>query len=216
MRMRGHRALAVIESSIHYRIPRCARWYHSYERDSPYPYSPDEDAILSAAITHVPEHGFTAAALSKGARDAGYLDVSTNLFPTAAFSLVKYHLVTQRLALGKHASTNTDTASTSVLDNVRALTLQRLRSSQPIIHRWQEVCYRAFAAKPLVMKRRKLTQKIRLLLSKPCQSMFRNLCANLLALPTRYISSLAIKASILPGTPSAQHCRPSMPAPNCS
>ncbi|KAL8868914.1 MAG: hypothetical protein Q9174_004670 [Haloplaca sp. 1 TL-2023] len=138
MRMSGCRALAVTRSSISYRIPRSARLYHSYERDTPYPYSPDEDAILSAAITHVPEHGFTAAALSKGARDAGYLDVSTNLFPTGAFSLVKYHLVIQRLALGKHASTNTDTASASVLDNVRALTLQRLRGSQPIIHRWQE------------------------------------------------------------------------------
>ncbi|KAL8973316.1 MAG: hypothetical protein Q9183_000009 [Haloplaca sp. 2 TL-2023] len=157
--MSGHRALAVTRSSISHRIPRCARLYHSYERDSPYPYSSDEDAILSAAITHVPEHGFTAAALSNGARDAGYLHVSTNLFPTGAFSLVKYHLVTQRLALGKHASTNTDTAPTSVLDNVRALTLQRLRSSQPIIHRWQEVCYRSFAAKALVMNRRKADPK---------------------------------------------------------
>ncbi|KAL9586089.1 MAG: hypothetical protein Q9212_001127 [Teloschistes hypoglaucus] len=113
--------------------------YHSYERDSSPPYPAAEDAILAAAIAHVPEHGFTAAALTSGARDAGYLDVSANLFPTGAFSLVKYHLVTQRLALGKNHSTGLDAENNqNVLDNVRALTLRRLKASQPIIHRWQE------------------------------------------------------------------------------
>lgn len=100
---------------------------------------PAEDAILSSAITHVPTHGFTATALVNGAHDAGYLDVSANLFPAGAFSLVKYHLVTQRLALGKKGSAYPAEEPTDVLENVRALTLRRLRANEPIIHRWQEV-----------------------------------------------------------------------------
>ncbi|KAL8952502.1 MAG: hypothetical protein Q9222_001605 [Ikaeria aurantiellina] len=111
------------------------RPYHSYEHDSPPVYTAAEDAILAAAIPHVPSQGFTNSALSSGVRDAGYPDVSANIFPDGVFSLVRYHLITQRQALGK---TTPITKSTSILDNVRALTLQRLRASQPIIHRWQE------------------------------------------------------------------------------
>ncbi|KAI4280318.1 MAG: hypothetical protein L6R35_005913 [Caloplaca aegaea] len=122
------------------------RPYHSYEHDLPSPLSPAENAILAAGISHVPTHGFTATALINGARDAGYIDVSANLFPSGAFSLVKYHLVTQRLALAQNGTSSTTKEppehrtgeSTKVLDNVRALTLKRLRANEPIIHRWQE------------------------------------------------------------------------------
>ncbi|KAL8738228.1 MAG: hypothetical protein Q9181_000954 [Wetmoreana brouardii] len=89
-------------------------------------------------MNHVPEHGFTTTALTSGARDAGYLDVSANLFPAGAFSLVKYHLVAQRLALAQDVPTASTAEPASVLDNVRSLTLQRLWAGQPIIHRWQE------------------------------------------------------------------------------
>ncbi|KAM0805517.1 ubiquinone biosynthesis protein COQ9 [Usnea florida] len=114
----------------------CSRSYHSYEHEAPPPFNPTEDAILSAALTHVPTHGFSNAALTQGARDAGYLDISTNLFPTGAFSLVNYHLVTQRLALAKHASSLQP--RTDITANIRTLALRRLHANTPIIHRWQE------------------------------------------------------------------------------
>lgn len=113
---------------------QCSRPYHSYEHESPPPFTPTEDAILSAALAHVPAHGFTTTALTQGARDAGYLDISTNLFPAGAFSIVNYHLVTQRLALAKHAPPRTE----PVTGNITSLALRRLRANRPIVHRWQE------------------------------------------------------------------------------
>ncbi|KAL8915529.1 MAG: hypothetical protein Q9171_000094 [Xanthocarpia ochracea] len=120
------------------RIPRLSQSYHSYEHDLTPSYPPAEDAILAAAIKHVPAYGFTSTALSSGVRDAGYPDVSANLFPEGAFSLVKYHLVTERLALSMNVPTSRSTGSSSALDMVRCLTLQRLHANKPIIHRWQE------------------------------------------------------------------------------
>ena len=117
-------------------IERCSRSYHSYEHEAPPPFNPTEDAILSAALTHVPTHGFTTTALTQGARDAGYLDISTNLFPTGAFSIVNYHLITQRLALAKHASSLQP--RTDITANIRTLAVHRLHANTPIIHRWQE------------------------------------------------------------------------------
>jgi ubiquinone biosynthesis protein COQ9 len=89
----------------------------------------------------VPSHGFTIDALKLGARDAGYLDVSTNLLPRGVFDLVNYHLVTQRLAL-KHNVQFPDTSEQGkkigVGAKVRTLTLARLRANDAVIHRWQE------------------------------------------------------------------------------
>ena len=124
-----------------------ARLFHSHEaHDShnppPPPFPPAETAILSAALTHVPTHGFTTAALSHGARDAGYLDVSVNLFPAGAVALVNYHLVTQRLALAQHHRCGRGEAelSRSMMNaEVRRLAWTRLQANTPIIHRWQEV-----------------------------------------------------------------------------
>lgn len=103
---------------------------------------PAESAILSASLSHVPEHGFTTAALKLGARDAGYLDVSTNLFPRGVFDLVNYHLVTQRLALKDAVQFPTEGESGKKLGvgaKVRTLTLARLRANGSVIQRWQEV-----------------------------------------------------------------------------
>ena len=113
-----------------------SRSYHSYEHEAPPPFNPTEDAILSAALAHVPTHGFTTTALTQGARDAGYLDISTNLFPTGAFSIVNYHLVTQRLALAKHTSSLQP--QTDITARIRSLALHRLHANKLIIHRWQE------------------------------------------------------------------------------
>jgi ubiquinone biosynthesis protein COQ9 len=118
---------------------RC--FFHSYEHSQPPPFPPAESAILSAALSHVPDYGFTSAALKLGARDAGYLDASTNLLPRGVFDLINYHLVMQRLALkdsvqfpeagqGKKLGTGA---------KVRTFALARLRANEPVIHRWQEV-----------------------------------------------------------------------------
>ncbi|KAF2012381.1 ubiquinone biosynthesis protein COQ9 [Aaosphaeria arxii CBS 175.79] len=116
--------------------------YHSYEHDQPPPFPEAESSILSAAMRHVPDHGFTNAALKFGARDAGYLDVSTNLLPRGVFDLINYHLVTQRLALKDSVQFPTEGQvegkAMGVGAKVRALTLARLRANGPIIHRWQE------------------------------------------------------------------------------
>ncbi len=119
-------------------VKKCRRAYHSYEHEAPPPFPAAENAILSAALAHVPIHGFTTSALSHGARDAGYLDVSVNLFPTGAFALVKYHLVTRRLALARSRS-STHPLPSNVGDEVRRIFWTRLQGNTPIIRRWQEV-----------------------------------------------------------------------------
>ena len=118
---------------------RCRCAYHSYEHEDPPPFPAVETAILSAALAHVPTHGFTTTALCHGARDANYRDVSISLFPAGAFALVNYHLVTQRLALAKGRPSPDQPASVGA--EVRRLIWKRLYANVPIIHRWQEVGY---------------------------------------------------------------------------
>ena len=121
--------------------------YHSYEHEKISPFAPTQTAILSAGLTLVPELGFTHDALVQGARDAGYRDISVNLFPEGVFALVQYHLATQRLALAsKRIEQDLSTAW-----KVKELALERLRANTPIIHRWQEVRCQAqnSAARPL-------------------------------------------------------------------
>jgi ubiquinone biosynthesis protein COQ9 len=128
---------------------RCA--YHSYDYAQPPPFPPAESAILSSAYAHVPSHGFTIDALKLGARDAGYLDVSTNLLPRGVFELINYHLVTQRLALQNNVQFPDEQEGGKKMGvgaKVRTLTLARLRANEPIIHRWQEVGYRVWHGAP--------------------------------------------------------------------
>lgn len=124
-------------SSSAYGSKSVVRAYHSHDYPLSPPFSQAESSILDAAVSHIPTQGFTASALHSGARDAGYLDVSVNLFPKDVFDLVNYYLVTQRHAL-KDTVQFPDT-STGVGSKVRILVLQRLRANEPIIHRWQEV-----------------------------------------------------------------------------
>ncbi|KAI1165003.1 ubiquinone biosynthesis protein COQ9 [Nemania serpens] len=117
------------------------RAYHSYDHPPPAGvFNPSEQAILAAAYRHVPEHGFTRHALSLGARDAGYLDVSTNLLPEGAFSLVRYHLVTQREALAPRRAAVFEGAgaAATVPARVERLTWERLLGNRDVNHRWQE------------------------------------------------------------------------------
>ncbi|RYO79992.1 hypothetical protein DL766_005817 [Monosporascus sp. MC13-8B] len=131
------------------------RPYHSHDHPPPPGvFNAAENAILSAAYAHVSEHGFTQRALSHGARDAGYPDISTNLLPEGPFSLIRYHLVTQREALAPKskeifninpattpASHNGDAASAThwkVGDKVERLAWERLLGNRDVNHRWQE------------------------------------------------------------------------------
>nr|OQO28187.1 hypothetical protein B0A51_03975 [Rachicladosporium sp. CCFEE 5018] len=111
--------------------------YHSYEHDTPPAYPPVEQAILAAAYEHVPKSGFTQDALNLGAKHAGYLDISTNLFKKGPFDLVMYHLITQRLALGNKVQFLDE--SWGVGRKVRSLVLERLRANAEagVVPHWQ-------------------------------------------------------------------------------
>jgi hypothetical protein len=124
------------------------RAYHSHVYEQSPPFSPTETAILSAALSHVPTHGFSDTALYNGARDAGYIDTSLNLFPRGVFDLIVYHLTTQRLAL-KNAVQFPEDKQLGVGRKVRSLVLHRLRANQDIVHKWQQVS-QIFFFPPLV------------------------------------------------------------------
>ncbi|KAI0597167.1 COQ9-domain-containing protein [Biscogniauxia sp. FL1348] len=124
------------------RASAAVRPYHSYDHPPPPgTFNAAEQAILSAAYKHVPEYGFTQHALSLGAREAGYLDISTNLLPEGPFSLIRYHLVTQREALAPRSETifgTSDQESLPVPAKVERLAWERLLANQHVNHRWQE------------------------------------------------------------------------------
>jgi hypothetical protein len=129
--------LSVPRSLPHLRKGSC-RSYHSEHHPDPQPFPPTQTAILSAALNRVPEYGFTSRALSLGARDAGYLEASTQLFPRGAYDLINFHLVIQRLALKDRVQFPTD-AKLGVGEKVRVLTLERLLANKDVIHQWQAV-----------------------------------------------------------------------------
>lgn len=115
------------------------RSYHATSHPPPPgPFTSTESSLLSSAYAHVPTHGFTQRALASGARDAGYLDISTNLLPEGVFSLIRYHLVKQRTALAGQAQALEP--SLSVSQRVEALAWARLMGNEAVIARWQEVC----------------------------------------------------------------------------
>jgi ubiquinone biosynthesis protein COQ9 len=129
-------------------VPAIAKQYHSYDHPTAPPYPPSESAILAAALTHVPEHGFTQASLTRGAQDAGYLPISMNLFPRGVFDLVLFYLAQRRLALkdavaGEGLLKTWDEGKVGVGGRVRGLVLERLRMNAKfgVVGRWQEVCH---------------------------------------------------------------------------
>ncbi|KAI9676953.1 MAG: Ubiquinone biosynthesis protein coq9, mitochondrial [Caeruleum heppii] len=137
LRIGSHRGIAQLSR----RRPTDQRSYHSYEHEPPPPFDPTQETILAASIPHIREHGFTDFSLSMGARDAGALDVTTNLFPGGAFDLVRYYLVTQRLSLKdriQFPAASDAGKKPGVGAKVRSLTVERLMANQPIIGRWQE------------------------------------------------------------------------------
>lgn len=96
--------------------------------------------MLTAAYAHIPEHGFSQEALALGARDAGYLEISTNLLPDGVFSLVQWHMVAQREALaGRAQALFSGEERMGVGRKVEALVWERLMGNTEVIGRWQEV-----------------------------------------------------------------------------
>ena len=123
--------------------------YHSYQHPPPpSPYNTAETSILAAALEHVPNHGFSNTALTNGARDAGYLDISVNLFPRGPLELARYHLMTERLGLHKRVEFGPRKdgeavgGELGVGQKIRRLCVERLRANEKIVGRWQEVSQR--------------------------------------------------------------------------
>ena len=118
--------------------------YYSSAFSTPPSYPQPESAILSAALARVPAHGFTQQALSLGAKDAGYLEVSANLFPRAEFEIVLYHLVQERSRLGERAQFPEDVDGGGKLgigQKLQSLLVERLRANVDagVDGRWGEV-----------------------------------------------------------------------------
>ncbi|RDW73845.1 putative coenzyme Q biosynthesis-related protein [Coleophoma crateriformis] len=126
------------------RLISSSRLYHSYDHPAPpaATFNQVETAILDASLPHIPTYGFTQTTLLRGARDAGYLDASTNIFPRGPFTLIHYHLVIQRLSLAKQSHilqrSNSNEQPLSIASKVKALTWARLMGNKDIVHRWQE------------------------------------------------------------------------------
>lgn len=140
----GSRLLLPIRQAV-----RCRRSFHAHDHPPPPgPFGATESAILAAAYRHVPEHGFTQRALSLGARDVGLLDISSSALVDGPFSLIRWHLITQRQALAWRSRELFEGENAPLLGvgrKVAALTWERLLGNKDVIHRWQEVCTNAGA-----------------------------------------------------------------------
>lgn len=128
------------------------RPYHStlHPRLPDHEYTNSQTAILTSALTHVPEHGFTSKALALGARDAGFLDVSVQLLPRGEFDLILFWLASRRgllrakveegALLQRVASERgVDVAGLGVEEKCRILVLERLRMNVDVKGQWQDV-----------------------------------------------------------------------------
>jgi ubiquinone biosynthesis protein COQ9 len=143
----GSRILLPIRQAV-----RCRRSFHAHDHPAPPgPFGKTESAILAAAYRHVPEHGFTQRALSLGARDVGLLDMSPGALVDGPFSLIRWHLITQRQALAGRSRALFEGENAPLLGvgrKVAALTWERLLGNKEVIHRWQEVCSKTFDDAP--------------------------------------------------------------------
>ncbi|KAL2853830.1 COQ9-domain-containing protein [Aspergillus pseudoustus] len=121
------------------------RLYHSqYHPDPPaHEYTNSQTAILTAALRHVSTHGFTRDALTLGARDTGFLDVSIQLLPRGEIDLILFWLASRRGLLRAAVEQNgllksPDSDFVSVEKKTRALIMERLRMNADIKHQWQD------------------------------------------------------------------------------
>jgi ubiquinone biosynthesis protein COQ9 len=110
-----------------------------------------EATILRNTLKHIPSHGFTNTTLALGAKDAGYIDASTNLFPRGPVSVVEYYLWERRTGLKERVEElrrdgmwEGEEGERGLRDRVRMLTWERLMRNKEVVHRWQEVCSFSF------------------------------------------------------------------------
>jgi ubiquinone biosynthesis protein COQ9 len=111
------------------------RHYRSPNYPPPPTYTPFQQKILNAALELVPSKGFTIETLSEGAKKAGYLEITHNLFPRGTWSLVEYHLISQRERLSSIPLED----RAGVGKTIRKLCVERLKGNEDIIRHWQEV-----------------------------------------------------------------------------
>ncbi|KAL3461403.1 COQ9-domain-containing protein [Aspergillus heterothallicus] len=145
--------LPVVSAVSHQRIQLCQpsrlrnyhRLYHSHHHPDlpPHEYTNSQTTILIAALKHVPTHGFTRDALTLGARDTGFLDVSIQLLPRGEFDLILFWLASRRGLLRAAVEQNgllksPDSNLVSVEERTRTLIMERLRMNTDIIHQWQD------------------------------------------------------------------------------
>ncbi|PYH97306.1 ubiquinone biosynthesis protein COQ9 [Aspergillus ellipticus CBS 707.79] len=119
------------------------RSYHSAHHPSPpHEYSNSQTTILSAALRHVPSHGFTRDALTLGARDAGFLDVSVQLLPRGEFDLILFWLASRRGLLRSRveedALLQSPQGPLSTDQKVKILVMERLRMNVEVRDKWQD------------------------------------------------------------------------------
>lgn len=125
------------------RLSSQLRCYHS-QFHAPLPtheYTNSQTAILSAAIKHIPDHGFTKHALMLGARDMGFLDVSIQLFSRQEMDLIVFWLASRRGLLRSKVENGLfeGKEKLGVEEKIKTLVLERLKMNNEIIHRWQDV-----------------------------------------------------------------------------
>jgi len=116
-------------------MPPSLRQYHSANHPPSPIYTPLQHQILSKALALVPSKGFTPETLTEGAKHAGYLEITHNLFPRGPWSLVEYHLVRQREALSSVPLEE----GLGVGRTIRKLCVERLKGNTEIIGQWQDV-----------------------------------------------------------------------------
>jgi ubiquinone biosynthesis protein COQ9 len=117
--------------------PRNFLFYHSANHPPSPSYTPLQHKILSTSLSLVPATGFTSETLTEGAKQAGYLEITHNLFPRGPWSIVEYHLAGQREALASIPLQEGGVGKT-----IRTLCIERLKGNKEIIGRWQEVMVR--------------------------------------------------------------------------
>ena len=123
-------------------IPR--RKYHSTHQPTPdHEYTNSQTAILTAALRHVPQLGFTRDALTLGARDAGFLDVSVQLLPRGEFDLILFWLASRRgllrAAVDNGLFRKNGPRELSVEQKTKMLVMERLRMNADVRNQWQDV-----------------------------------------------------------------------------
>ncbi|EFQ97429.1 ubiquinone biosynthesis protein COQ9 [Nannizzia gypsea CBS 118893] len=106
-------------------------------------FSPEQASILSLALSnYVPRLGFTTEAVVLAAQDAGYPEVSLQLFPRGGeIELIIYWLSTRRALLKEKVQNGEIFAAEeklSVDKKAKRLVLERLKMNSDIIQHWQD------------------------------------------------------------------------------